>query len=106
MPSTSPPAAAQPGRAGSAGVGRWSTARRRPDAAPEAVLNSLDRRIVAVLQQGGRGSHTDVARQHGGTETTILARIKRLLETGSIQVVAIPITRDARQRCQRSSGFR
>ncbi len=48
------------------------------------VLDSLDRRLVALLQADARTSTADLARQLGVARTTVLARLQRLERSGVI----------------------
>jgi len=53
-------------------------------------LDSLDRRIVCMLQQDGRASNVDVARALGVSEATVRKRLERLLADRVIRVTAVP----------------
>ncbi len=53
-------------------------------------LDIIDRCLAALLQLDGRLSHTDLARRLGIPEATIRRRIKRLLDEGVMQIVALP----------------
>ena len=53
-------------------------------------VDELDRRIIALLQQDGRMSNVDIAREVGVTEATIRKRMDKLLSQGTIQVIGIP----------------
>jgi len=48
------------------------------------VLDSLDRRLLALLQADARTSAADLARQLGVARTTVLARLTRLQRSGVI----------------------
>jgi DNA-binding Lrp family transcriptional regulator len=48
------------------------------------LLDSTDRRLVAILSRDGRASNSAIARQLGLAESTSLARIKRLRDVGVI----------------------
>lgn len=50
----------------------------------DMVLDSLDRRLVALLQADARTSTADLARQLGVARTTVLARLQRLERSGVI----------------------
>jgi Lrp/AsnC family transcriptional regulator for asnA, asnC and gidA len=52
-------------------------------------LDDLDRRIVALLQQDGRRSYTDLAAHLGVSEGTARQRTLRLLGSGALQVVGV-----------------
>ena len=53
-------------------------------------LDSLDRRIVCMLQQDGRASNVDMARALGVSEATVRKRLERLLADRVICVTAVP----------------
>jgi Lrp/AsnC family transcriptional regulator, regulator for asnA, asnC and gidA len=53
-------------------------------------IDELDRKIVALLQQKGRMSNVDIAREVHVTEATIRKRLERLLSEDVIRIVAIP----------------
>lgn len=53
-------------------------------------LDSLDRRIICLLQQDGRASNVDVARALGVSEATVRKRLERLLAERVIRVTAVP----------------
>lgn len=59
-----------------------------------APLDSVDRRIVAALQQDGRRPFTRIARDLGISEAAVRQRVARLERDGVMQVVAVadPIT--------------
>lgn len=52
-------------------------------------VDKLDQKIVASLQQSGRQSNTEIAKQLGVSESTIRKRIDRLLKEEIIRVAAI-----------------
>jgi DNA-binding Lrp family transcriptional regulator len=54
------------------------------DPMPTAHLDTLDRRLLALLQANARASAADLARQLGVARTTVLARITRLERQGVI----------------------
>lgn len=53
------------------------------------VLDELDHKIIAVLQENARLTNSEVARQVGSTEPTVRRRIDRLLENHIIKIVAV-----------------
>ena len=52
-------------------------------------VDEIDRQIIHILQEDGRTSNVDVARQIGVTEGTIRKRLERLLESDIIRVTAL-----------------
>ena len=51
-------------------------------------MDELDRTIVRALQQDGRLPFTEIARQTGGSETTIRTRYQKLVRQGIVRTVA------------------
>jgi len=60
---------------------RFAQARR---ATPTMPLDTLDRRLLALLQADARASTAELARRLGVARTTVLARLTRLERTGVI----------------------
>ncbi len=54
------------------------------------MLDSLDRQIIRILQQDGRTSNVETARQAGVSEATVRKRLERLAATGAIRITAMP----------------
>ncbi|MEN8244044.1 MAG: Lrp/AsnC family transcriptional regulator [Thermodesulfobacteriota bacterium] len=52
-------------------------------------LDPLDCKLVRLLQKDGRMSNTAIAVQLGISETTVRTRLKRLLDSGIVQIVAV-----------------
>ena len=52
-------------------------------------MDRIDRAIVARLQYDGRMPFTDIAAELGISEGTVRRRVKRLTESGVLQIVAI-----------------
>lgn len=53
-------------------------------------LDVVDRCLIALLQTDGRLSHAEIARRLGVPEPTVRRRMKRLLDEGAMQIVAVP----------------
>ena len=53
-------------------------------------MDDLDTRIIGILQKDGRSSNAGIARELGVSEGTIRRRLKKLVETELIQVIALP----------------
>lgn len=62
----------------------------RPSGGAAEKVDALDRRIVWFLQQDGRMSNTEIARQLKVTETTVRKRIGALVGAGLVTVVGVP----------------
>lgn len=56
----------------------------------KGVLDGVDRRIVAILQDDGRTSNREIARKLQVSEATVRNRISRLIGDGLINIVAVP----------------
>ncbi len=52
-------------------------------------LDRLDCRMIGLLQQDGRMSNTAMAQVLGISEYTVRTRLKRILESGIIRIVAV-----------------
>lgn len=52
-------------------------------------MDELDSKIIALLQKDGRASNAGIARDAGVSEGTVRRRLKRLMDKGYIQVVAL-----------------
>lgn len=59
-------------------------------ASPIFPYDDIDRRIIGLLQQDGRMPNTAIARTLDLTEATVRRRINRLLESGTLRIVAVP----------------
>jgi Lrp/AsnC family transcriptional regulator for asnA, asnC and gidA len=53
------------------------------------ALDSVDWKIIRVLQQNGRTSNVQIARQVGVSEPTVRRRLERLLSARIVRVVAM-----------------
>ena len=52
-------------------------------------LDPLDCKLVRLLQRDGRMSNTAIAQKLGTSETTVRSRLKRLLDSRIVQIVAV-----------------
>jgi Lrp/AsnC family transcriptional regulator for asnA, asnC and gidA len=52
-------------------------------------LDLIDRKIIESLQADGRTAFTALARETGVSEAAVRARVRRLMENGVIEVVAV-----------------
>ena len=52
-------------------------------------MDSLDRKIIEILQDDGRASHAQVSRDLGVSEGTVRRRLAKLLQDRIIRVVAM-----------------
>jgi Lrp/AsnC family transcriptional regulator for asnA, asnC and gidA len=52
-------------------------------------LDPIDRKIIESLQADGRTAFTALARETGVSEAAVRARVRRLKESGVIEVVAV-----------------
>ena len=57
--------------------------------AAQPALDRLDQQIVARLQEDGRAGYREMARELGVSEGTIRGRVKRLLDSDLIRIVAV-----------------
>jgi Lrp/AsnC family transcriptional regulator for asnA, asnC and gidA len=53
------------------------------------MLDDIDRTIIAYLQYDGRTPYTQIAEEIEITETTVRRRVKRLIDEGLMQIVAV-----------------
>ncbi len=52
-------------------------------------MDELDNKLISMLQRDGRASNAHLARLVGVSEGTVRRRLKRLIQEGIIQVVAV-----------------
>ncbi len=52
-------------------------------------IDATDSAMIALLQQDGRISNTEIAKKLGVSESTVRTRLKRLIEEEFIQIVAV-----------------
>ncbi len=53
-------------------------------------MDELDRRIIKLLQVDGRASNARIAREVGVSEGTVRRRLRQLVQSGVISVIAVP----------------
>ena len=53
-------------------------------------MDELGRKIIQHLQKDGRAKNSDIARRLGVSEGTVRRRIKSLVDSGTVRIVAIP----------------
>ena len=53
-------------------------------------MDELDKRIIKLLQVDGRASNARIAREVGVSEGTVRRRLRQLVQSGVISVVAVP----------------
>ncbi len=53
------------------------------------MLDRIDRAIISYLQVDGRAPYTQIAASLGLTEGAVRRRVKRLLDSGIMQIVAV-----------------
>lgn len=53
------------------------------------TIDTTDSAMIKLLQQDGRISNTEIAKQLGVSESTVRTRLKRLIEDEIIQIVAV-----------------
>ena len=58
------------------------------------MLNETDRKIISYLQYDGRMPYTTIAAELDITESTVRRRVKRLADSGKLQIVAIVKPKD------------
>jgi Lrp/AsnC family transcriptional regulator for asnA, asnC and gidA len=55
----------------------------------EKIMDKIDSRIITLLKQDGRMPNTELAKRLSLSETTIRKRLKKLIESETIQIVAV-----------------
>jgi Lrp/AsnC family transcriptional regulator for asnA, asnC and gidA len=53
-------------------------------------MDELDKRIIKLLQVDGRASNARIAREVGVSEGTVRRRLRQLVQSGVISVIAVP----------------
>lgn len=57
--------------------------------APRADLDEVSKRIIEQLQQDGRRSYAAIGKAVGLSEAAVRQRVQRLLDNGTVQIVAV-----------------
>jgi len=60
-----------------------------PVKAPRYAPSAIDKAIIEQLQQDGRRPYTDVAAAVGLSEAAVRQRVRRLIDSGVMQIVAV-----------------
>lgn len=55
----------------------------------EMTLDDTNRAIIQLLQVDGRRAYADIAKEVGLSEAAVRQRVRRMLDTGVIQIVAV-----------------
>ncbi len=69
------------------------------------MLDSVDYGIITLLQDDGRMSYADIARQLGNSESTVRRRLGRLVKGGFIKITAVPEPRKVGQNAMAFIGL-
>jgi len=64
---------------------------RPSDSTDPVHIDDIDRRIIAILNQNGRISYTDLAKDIGLSRVAVQARVNALIENGTIERFAAVI---------------
>jgi Lrp/AsnC family transcriptional regulator for asnA, asnC and gidA len=56
---------------------------------PPVALDDIDKRLIEALQQDGRRPYTQLAQEVGLSEAAVRQRVRRLVDTGVTQIVAV-----------------
>src|ERR1700761_8567549 len=59
-------------------------------AGPRVVLDDVSRAIIAQLQQDGRRAYATIGKAVGLSEAAVRQRVQKLIESGAMQIVAVP----------------
>ncbi|MBT1178018.1 Lrp/AsnC family transcriptional regulator [Bifidobacterium callimiconis] len=55
----------------------------------EGTLDSVNKRIVALLQEDGRRSYVSIGKEIGLSEAAVRLRVQKMLDDGVMQIVAV-----------------
>lgn len=72
-----------------AGRGPAGHPRPMPDPAVPIALDDVDKRLIEALQHDGRRPYTQLAQEVGLSEAAVRQRVRRLVEVGVTQIVAV-----------------
>lgn len=70
-------------------LGRLAVTTTPPSPTPSGEADDLDLQIINYLRRDGRTSNRELSRLLGSSEATIRRRVKALIESGHIRIVAI-----------------
>ena len=56
---------------------------------PPVVLDDIDKRLIEALQRDGRLPYTQLGQEVGLSEAAVRQRVRRLVDTGVTQIVAV-----------------
>jgi Lrp/AsnC family transcriptional regulator, regulator for asnA, asnC and gidA len=56
---------------------------------PPVALDDVDKRLIEALQHDGRRPYTQLAQQVGLSEAAVRQRVRRLVDSGVTQIVAV-----------------
>jgi Lrp/AsnC family transcriptional regulator, regulator for asnA, asnC and gidA len=60
-----------------------------PAPVPPVVLDDIDKRLIEALQRDGRLPYTQLGQEVGLSEAAVRQRVRRLVDTGVTQIVAV-----------------
>ncbi len=62
---------------------------KKPKKANKKNIDQVDSKIIHLLQKDGRLSNTEIAKKLKISEATVRGRVKRLIDEGVVQIVAV-----------------
>src|SRR5207249_6322249 len=60
-----------------------------PETTPPVALDDVDKRLIEALQHDGRRPYTQLAQEVGLSEAAVRQRVRRLVDSGVTQIVAV-----------------
>ena len=60
-----------------------------PETNPSVALDDVDKQLIEALQRDGRRPYTQLAHEVGLSEAAVRHRVRRLVESGVTQIVAV-----------------